>query len=71
MVSRYLPQSKVTDPGRMAPEFNNLPRDIAALVKVIQGLFLHIFWAPTYGVTPTESQESHVQARLVPVFLRK
>jgi hypothetical protein len=71
LVSRYLPQSKVTDPGRMAPEFNNLPRDIAALVKVIQGLFLHIFWAPTYGVTPTESQESHVQARLVSRILEK
>jgi hypothetical protein len=38
---------------------------VPALVEVVQGLFLHVFWAERYGVTLTHLQKTHVQARLV------
>ncbi|MEX0975374.1 MAG: hypothetical protein WD024_08535 [Bacillota bacterium] len=64
-MKRYLTQTKTTDPGAMAREYEGLPSDIAGLVGVVQNVFLHIHWAARYGVTPTDEQEQHVQARLV------
>lgn len=70
-IARYLSQTRITDPGGMANEYDGLPKDIPGLVKVIQGLFLHIHWATRYGVTPSEEQKHHVQARLVSRILEK
>lgn len=64
-VVRYTTQTKVTDPGAMAAMYDGLPADVGDLVGVVQNVFLHIFWAERYGVTPTEEQKKHVQARLV------
>ncbi len=64
-------QTKISDPGPMAVLYEGLPRDIPGLVKVVQGLFLHIHWAKRYGVTPSEEQQKHVQARLVSRILEK
>lgn len=70
-IERMKVQTGVTDPGPLAGEYECLPRDIPGLVKVVQGLFVHIFWAERYGVTPTEEQKTHVQARLVSRILEK
>lgn len=70
-IARYLAQSRVTEPGSAAIRYDRLPRDIPGLVQVVQGLFLHIHWAKRYGVTPSEDQQKHVQARLVSRILEK
>ncbi len=63
-VARYIEQTEVTTPGAMARLYDGIPADVGGLVRVVQGIFLHIFWAQRYGVTPTEEQQKHVQARL-------
>lgn len=61
----YRSQSIITDPGAFLDKYEGLPDDAAGIVEVIHGLFLHIFWAKSYGVTLTEAQYSHVQSRKV------
>ena len=52
-----------SDPGTEARLFDGLPRDIAALAKLVQGLLIHEHMTEAYGVTlPTERRgESHVR----------
>jgi hypothetical protein len=64
-VARYIAHTRITDPGSMSAAYTGLPEDIESLVQVIQGLFLHIHWVQRYGVTPSEEQKRHVEARLV------
>lgn len=70
-VEKYAVQTKVTDPGPLGHVYDGLPEDVAGLVTAVQGLFLHIFWAQRYGVTPDDEQKKHVQARLVSRILEK
>jgi hypothetical protein len=46
----------MTDSGKHAPLFSDLPDDIPALCKVVQGLLLHEGWARMYGVTMPEDR---------------
>jgi hypothetical protein len=39
------------------------------LVKVVQGLLLHIFWAERYGVVLSDERQNEVQIRAVPAKL--
>lgn len=55
----------MTDPGQYGWLFDGLPSDIAALVEVVQGLMLHIFWAERYGATLPEERQAEVQIRPV------
>ena len=55
----------ITDPGTFSEKYDGLPDDAAGIVEMIQGLFLHIFWGKSYGVTFTDSQYRHVQSRKV------
>lgn len=64
-VERYRRQTRVSDPGRRCALYASLPRGVAELVGVVQGLLLHVFWAERCGVAPTEEQKQHVQSRLV------
>ena len=40
-----------------------LPDDLPGLVKIVQGLLLHIFWAERYGVQLTPAQKEDVNLR--------
>jgi hypothetical protein len=42
---------------------SDLPDDIASLVKIVQGLLVHIFWADRYGLHLTPSQKDEVNKR--------
>jgi hypothetical protein len=46
-----------------APMFDELPRDVAALARVAQGLLLHEHWAPAYSVALSDVRrsESHIR----------
>jgi len=61
----YLGQGVMTDPGPHKALYDGLPRDVASLCQVVQGLLLHIFWAKRYGVTLSAEREGEVQIRPV------
>ena len=47
----YTRPMAMSDPGRHAALFDGLPRDPGALAKTVQGLLIHPYTAPAYGVT--------------------
>lgn len=53
----------MSSPGKHAPLFDDLPKDIAGLAKTVQGLLLHEFFASAYGVTIPDDRrfESHIR----------
>lgn len=56
----------MTDPGKYAYLFDDLPSDVPGLFRVIQGLMIHEFWANEYGVTlPDEPPRETVHLRRV------
>lgn len=67
----YASQSATTDPGRYAALFNGLPRDVASLVKILQGVLLHIFWAERYGVKLGDERKGEVNLRRVEAQLAR
>ena len=50
----YAEHSPITDPGRHADLFRELPRDVAGLVGVVQGLVMHPAATKLYGEPPEE-----------------
>ena len=42
-------QSQITDPGKCAYLFDDLPRSIQVLVKIVQGLLVSLPWEDAYG----------------------
>ncbi len=59
----YLQPGVMTTPGRYRPLFADLPRGVAALVKVAQGLVIHEFLTEEYGVTLTDERRATVHTR--------
>ena len=59
----YTCPAAMTSGGGHAPMFDALPRDVAALARVVQGLLLHEHWAPAYGVVLSDERrgESHIR----------
>ena len=49
--------------GKHAPLLKNLPRDVGALTRVVQGLLIHEHMAEAYGVklSPERHAEAHVR----------
>ena len=66
----YARHTRITNPGSMELAFQALPDTVPELVKVVQDLVLHVHWAGRYGVSPTEEQKKHVQARTVERILQ-
>ena len=60
----YTRPTAMTSAGAYAPMFDGLPRHLAALAGIVQGLLLHEHWAPTYGVTLSDEREVR------PIFVR-
>ena len=59
----YMRPAGLTSAGRHAKLFSELPREIPALVRIVQGLALHRYMAPAYGVTIPEERggEDHIR----------
>jgi len=64
-VSYYLQPGAMTDPGEYVDLLRALPEDVPALVKIVQGLMLHVFWADRYGVQLSDERKAEVQIRPV------
>jgi hypothetical protein len=55
----------VTDPRAYGRYYADLPSDIPTLVKVVQGLIVHVFWAERYGLKLSEERQAEVQLRTI------
>lgn len=55
----------------LTPLFDELPAGIPGLVKVVQGLLIHIFWAERYGVMLSEERKQEVNIRSVSQKLKR
>jgi hypothetical protein len=53
----------MTRPGPHAPLLRELPPDIPSLVRIVQGLLIHVFWADQYGVQLDTARCQEVQLR--------
>src|SRR5574338_363707 len=58
--SRY---GDITGPGPYAELYADLPADLPSLVKVVQGLMVHVFWAERYGLSLSDERKDEVQLR--------
>lgn len=61
----YAQPGPMTDPGRHAELYKDLPTQISELVKTVQGLALHVFWAERYGLKLTPERQAEVNIRPV------
>jgi len=64
-VNYYAQHSPITDPGEYRALFDGLPPDVPSLVRVVQGVLLHVFWAERYGVRLSEARKAEVGLRHV------
>jgi hypothetical protein len=59
----FAKHGKITDPGPYADLYKNLLSDLPALVQVVQGLIIHVFWTERYGLNLPEERNAEVQLR--------
>jgi hypothetical protein len=53
----------MTSPGNLAGLLEDLPGDISALCRIVQGIMVHVFWAEHYGLQLTGPRRKEVQLR--------
>lgn len=63
MESFWVEPGVMTDLGRHEPLARDLPADVAAVARVVQGLLIHEFWLDAYGVTMTAEERDTVNLR--------
>lgn len=71
MLKYYNTQGVVTDPGKYVGMYEGLPDDVPGLVKAVQGVLLHVFWASRYGVELSEERKKEVNIRKVEDMLER
>lgn len=71
MLSYYIRPGMMSGTGEYAPMLKELPADVPALVRVLQGLVLHVFWAESYGVKLSDERKGEVQIRPVSRKMRR
>ncbi len=47
----------------MADQLGGLPKDVPDLCRLVQNLYLHIFWADRYGYHVPDERQNEVQVR--------
>ena len=65
----YTTQSHITDPGEYAYLYEDLPRDIEGLCKVVQGLVIHYRFGDALGYSIPEERMPEIDTRSVPKML--
>jgi hypothetical protein len=70
-IEYYAASGLITDPREWGPVLDGLPRELPALVNIVQGLMVHIFWAERYGLKLPEDRRAEVNLRLVSKQLRR
>jgi hypothetical protein len=65
VLTYYAQPGPMTDPKEHAALFHDLPTGVPELVRVVQGLVVHIFWAERYGLHLSEQRQQEVNIRPV------
>ena len=71
LLNYYAQPGPMTDPHDQAHLFTDLPTDIPSLVKVVQGVMVHIFWADRYGLQLSDERKNEVNLRFIPKILTR
>jgi hypothetical protein len=71
LLDYYASPGLTTDPKEYVSLFEGLPIAIPELVRLVQGLLIHIFWAERYGVTLSEERKQEVNIRSVSQKLKR
>lgn len=56
-------QGRMSDPGVHVSLFNDLPTSIPELVKLVQGVTIHVFWTERYGFKAPPERMAELQLR--------
>ena len=59
----YREQGTISNPGPYDYLFGNLPATVVELVRVVQGITIHVFWAERYGYKIPSERLAEVQLR--------
>ncbi len=59
----YRQPGAMTDPGPFAALFDNLRGSLPELVRVVQGVTIHVYWTDSYGFSLPAERQSEVQLR--------
>lgn len=59
----FTQQGRISDPGIHVALYEDLPKSIPDLVKLVQGLTIHVFWTERYGFKAPPERMSEVQLR--------
>jgi hypothetical protein len=65
----FRPPVAMSDAGAKAAMLDGLPRDVAGLARVVQGVLIHEHIAPAYGVTLSAEQHAQAHVRSVEKML--
>jgi hypothetical protein len=71
LLTYYAQPGPMTDPQDQAHLLNDLPTDILSLVKVVQGVMVHIFWSERYGLQLSDERKQEVNLRFVDKMLAR
>ncbi len=71
LLSYYAQPGPMTNPQTYAAWLNDLPTNLPSLVKVVQGVMVHIFWAERYGLTLSEERKQEVNLRFISKMLAR
>lgn len=71
MDTYYATNGLITQPGEWTNAVFNLPTEIAELVKVVQGLMVHVHWAGRYGLSLLPQRMEELQLRKVALMLQR
>ena len=55
----------MSDPGAQSPLFENLPTSLPDLVKLVQGVTIHVFWTERYGFKAPPERMDELQLRSI------
>ncbi len=59
----FAQQGLISDPGKHVSLFENLPTSIPDLIKLVQGVTIHVFWTERYGFAPPPERMAELQLR--------
>ena len=59
----FAEQGRMSDPGTYISLYENLPTSVADLVKLVQGVTIHVFWTERYGFKAPPERMNELQLR--------
>jgi excinuclease ABC subunit A len=67
----YMRHSVITDTGKYASLFDDLPHGIQSLVKIVQGLLVSLPWEDAYGLDTPRKRHREIYLRTIPEMLKR